>query len=505
MEGDFGEVGPVYYSKGATANILSFAAMVDRGADISYNHDAGIFTLQPAGSQTVYRFSRQDVPGSNGRFYVCDVGAMARPTQPIEQAMVATVGSNMAMFTKREVASAAKAKELLARMGYPPVEMAIAMIRGGNNFSVSEADFRNAHTIWGKCLASLRGKTHKKSSPVADIALTPAKAQQEQVLSVDIMYLDTTAILVAVSTPLDLTLAVSLIRLDTGKPSRAAAIVKPALDEMVCVLKSRNFLVHLIMSDGEGAIGKMRLDLMALGIEVDISAAGGHVARIERRIQMVKERARAHICGRLPFTLSDLGNTYLALYCVSRINCQQSGSRPGGISPRELFSGRRVDGNLDFRAAFGDYAVCTVAKTDNTMSPRTEDCIVMLPTHNRTGSFKMLSLTSGKIVTRDQFKILPMPQSVIQTLNAMAVREGKKITRTSVHVFDEMLFGHSVDKSNMPHFITNPPTQDAIVDKAARINQLVNLQPPTLADLLAADIIYEALQSEVGGGGSTII
>ena len=242
------------------------------------------------------------------------------------------------------------------------------------------------------------------------------------------MYLEATAILIAISTPLDMTLAVSLMRLDTEKTSRAAAIVRPALNEMISILKSRNFLVQVIMSDGEGAIGKMRLDLLALGIEVDVSAAGGHVARIERRIQMVKERARAHINGRIPFTPTELCLTYLALYCVARINCQQSGSRPGGLSPRELFSGRRVDGNLDFRAAYGDYAVCTAPNTNNTMQSRTEDCIVMLPTRSRTSSFKMLSLATGKIVTRDQFKILPMPQSVIMTLNAMAVKEGKKTT-----------------------------------------------------------------------------
>ena len=50
-------------------------------------------------------------------------------------------------------------------------------------------------------------------------------------------------------------------------------MVKPALNEMISVLKSRNFLVHVIMSDREGAIGKMRVELMALGIEVDVSAA----------------------------------------------------------------------------------------------------------------------------------------------------------------------------------------------------------------------------------------
>ena len=204
----------------------------------------------------------------------------------------------------------------------------------------------------------------------------------------------------------------------------------------------------------------------------------------------MKVRARAHICGRLPFTPNELCLTYRALYCVSRINGQQSGSRPGGLSPRELFSGRRVDGNLDFRAAFGDYAVCTVPKTDNTMTSRTEDCIVMLPTQNRTGSFKMLSLATGRIVTRDQFKILPMPQSVIMTLNAMALREGKKITQTKLHVFDELLFANSLDKSNLPTFITNPPTHEVAV-----YNQ------PTLTDLPSADIILETTPSDVGGGG----
>ena len=153
-------------------------------------------------------------------------------------------------------------------------------------------------------------------TPVADISQTPALVQKEQVLAVDIVFIDNTAVLIGVSTPLDLTLSSSLIRLDLTKPSRSAPVVKAALEDMICTLKSRNFSVGVIMSDGEGAVGKIVANLMALGIEVDISAAGGHVARIERRIQMVKERCRAHICGRLPFTLNDLGNTMLVLYCV---------------------------------------------------------------------------------------------------------------------------------------------------------------------------------------------
>ena len=428
---------------------------------------------------------------------------MVRPTPsryPAEMALVATVSDNMARYTKQEVAAAGRARELLAKMGYPPVDMAIAMIRGGNNFGVSENDFRVAHSIWGKCLASMKGKNHKRPTHAADMTITPAQVQKQQVLSVDIMFIDSAALLIGISTPLDLTLSSSLIHLDLSKSSRSAAIVKGGLEDMISTLGARNFSVRVIMSDGEGAIGKMRHQLGMLGIELDTSAAGGHVARIERRIQIVKERARAHICGRLPFTLTNLGNTMLVLYCVSRINCQQSGSRPGGLSPRELFSGRRVDGSKDFRAAFGDYAVCTTPKTNNTMASRTEDCVVMLPTGNRTGSFKMLSLSTGHIVTRDQFKILPMPQSIIQALNAMALKEGKKLNKSTVHVFDELLYANSVDKSNMPEFITNPPTQGDRVEVTARVNEASEAQPqPVIADLPTADTVIEVHQNEVGG------
>ena len=37
-EGDFGELGKVFYSPGASANILSFAAQVDAGAAIRYDY-----------------------------------------------------------------------------------------------------------------------------------------------------------------------------------------------------------------------------------------------------------------------------------------------------------------------------------------------------------------------------------------------------------------------------------------------------------------------------------
>ena len=85
--------------------------------------------------------------------------------------MVQTVGDNLQLYTKREVASARNARELLARMGYPAVEEAIAMLRDGNDFNVTEYDYRVADAIWGKDIASIKGKT------VKNLIITPTLVQ----------------------------------------------------------------------------------------------------------------------------------------------------------------------------------------------------------------------------------------------------------------------------------------------------------------------------------------
>jgi hypothetical protein len=48
------------------------------------------------------------------------------------------------------------------------LQMAILMVRGGDNFNVSARDFQVANAKWGKDVASLQGKTRRKVKP-ADI------------------------------------------------------------------------------------------------------------------------------------------------------------------------------------------------------------------------------------------------------------------------------------------------------------------------------------------------
>ena len=478
QEGSFIDIGKVYYSRNASANILSMSALVDAGAEIHYDQKENSFSLTPANSQNTYHFSRRDAPGSEGRFYVCSARSMMRS----EHVMIDTVEENLKRYTKREIESASRARKLLGVMGYPSVEMAIAMLRDGSGFDVSEYDFRVADAIWGKDIASIKGKTTKKTTVPANMIISAPVVQQQQILSVDIMFVDQVASVVAVSYPLELTFGVILDRSSLGKPLRTAEAVKKCIDIMITTLASRNFKVSVIMTDGEGAISKLKTYLNNLGMEVDTSGAGGHVARIERRIRTIKERLRSHICGRIPFVMNILILSYLILFVISRLNMEHTSSRPGGITPREGFSGQRVAANKDFRAAFGDYVQCTQPYPDKSMNPRTLDGIVLLPTYNRTGSHKILSLATGKIITRDNFKILPMPQSVIQYLNDMAKRDGRIANASSM--ITDLTYNQSVNQANMPRFISvNPPSR--IVDPAT---QIPDNPPPAVAPLVLVDL-----------------
>ena len=332
QEGDFGEVGKVYYSDQSTANILSYAVMIDQGNKVKYDQRNDRFEMRPAGSKKVYSFCRKNIPGSEGRFYCCDVNTMVKgfaTTYPLpidlpgpEHALIETEFENKLKYTKCEVEGACKAREMLAKMGFPPVSKAIEIATSGINFTVTATDFRIAEDIWGPDIASLKGKTKKRVTYAADTEIGKQLVQQEQILAVDIMYVEGIPSLIGLASPLDLTMAVSLLAFDSIYGSRSAGVVKEGILGFISTLASRNFSTRLIMSDGEGAIGKIRDDLNMLGIEVDVSGAGGHVARIERKIQTVKERVRAHTAHQLPFTLTTLGLAMLVLFCVSRLNYQ---------------------------------------------------------------------------------------------------------------------------------------------------------------------------------------
>ena len=485
-EGQFGDIGTVYFSKNGSANILSMAALVDAKAKIRYDERANRFTVQMPHSKQIYSFCRKKIPGSESKFYVCNVKTMisnvptSHPAE--EEALVTTVADNMKKYTKREVMGAMASRELLAKLGYPSVENAIAMLRDGTGFTVTPYDFKVADAIWGPDIASMSGKATKTKGMASDTTLGVPVNQQQQTLVVDIMFIDQVSTVVAVAYPLDLTFGITLDRSTSGKPSRSADSIKKALDIIISTLAARNFQTAIIYSDGEGAIGKLKPQLNKLGIEVDISGAGGHVSRIERRIRVLKERVRAYLNSRIPYAVNFLSLCFLILFIISRLNYQHTSTRPGGLTPREAFTGQRVAAERDFRAAFGDSVVYTEPYSTNDMKSRIGQGIVLLPTGNRSGSVKLLNLATGAVVTRDTFKVVPTTSAVIKIMNDMAALDRRFMPKTplKLHV---LTYNQSVNTANMPTFIpVQPPLRD-IGPLALIPDNPTIFAPPVLADV----------------------
>jgi hypothetical protein len=137
--------------------------------------------------------SRVDVTGSGGILCSCKFDRIddVEPTSDRDHyGLATTVEENMQRFTKREVSQALKALELLGRMGFPSVARAIQMVETGRKFDVTARDLRIADSIFGSDTKSLKGKTRRRASPIADITVGPAIVQQQQVLAIDVMFIE---------------------------------------------------------------------------------------------------------------------------------------------------------------------------------------------------------------------------------------------------------------------------------------------------------------------------
>ena len=166
-----------------------------------------------------------------------------------------------------------------------------------------------------------------------------------------------------------------------------------------------------------------------------------------------------------------------------------SETREDGASPRELFTGRAVSAELDFRVGSGDFCQCTVPNTDNSMSGRTEDCISVLPTGNRSGSVKMMSIDTGRIVTRDLFRVLPMPPHVVSRLNDLASREGRtKNNAEGVQRYEAASRG----ENTLPSFeeVLGGESEDPILS--------MNLSPPDYAQTVQPEVESEPTPATLG-------
>jgi hypothetical protein len=73
------------------------------------------------------------------------------------------------------------------------------------------------------------------------------------------------------------------------------------------------------------------------------------------------------------------------------------------VSPLENFIGRKINYKVDLRVAFG--------------------AIALLPSHNLRGSVTFFDLNTLRVVKRDNFKVLPITQDIIERINCFTATQ----------------------------------------------------------------------------------
>lgn len=335
--------------------------------------------------------------------------------------MVSTVAERESRYTKREVARAGVAREMLRKMYHPSDAALIRTINHGvmTNCGVTGKDVVIATDIWGRDVASIRGKS-KDLGPADDRRMfVPVLERREQTVYCDVFHWRQVSFLLFVVKPLRLLMVQWL-------PKANLHFTAIAVNALAAKMAGRGFSVaeiivdpgkHLTMLDGK------------VPYRINTVDARTHVADAETEIKTVKERMRCTE-SRLPYKLPRRAVRYLADGVVGAYN---STLRAGEtVSPRELFTGIKADYARDVKFEFGQYVEVTVmpnAMEKNGHKPRAVAAIALCSTGNDRGGWWFMSLKKKSFFNALRGVALPMPDVVIQVLNSIAEQdEGVKET-----------------------------------------------------------------------------
>jgi hypothetical protein len=150
-------------------------------------------------------------------------------------------------------------------------------------------------------------------------------------------------------------------------------------------------------------------------------------------------------------------------------------------------SRHKLDAKLHCRSPFGSYCEVHVdPDITNTLDPRTKWAICMGPTGNLQGSYKFLSLATGKKVTQRKFTEMPITELVIKQVEAMAVKGGAVI---GINFKDRKGFEYEFDNNEEYKLMVEPDEPVPFPDTPAEV-------PGMLTELEEAHGVDEVVQDE---------
>jgi hypothetical protein len=216
---------------------------------------------------------------------------------------------------------------------------------------------------------------------------------------------------------------------------RTVSQIFKAFKEMYQYYLQHGFHTTTVHADGEFSPLKTLLEAMPGGPMVNLASANEHVPEIERQIQAVKERCRATRHS-LPFhTIPKLMTIHIVLNVVKMLIFPPTkGGVSDTLSPKTIMSGETLDYKKHLSLQLGQYyQVHEVYNPRNSQIARTKGSISLGPSGNLQGGFKFMALNSGKKIVCRNWDVIPMPDLLIDGVNALCHDQPQQMTFTNRH------------------------------------------------------------------------
>ena len=413
--------GQSYHSNHISNNILSFARAVDECRRVYYCEEEDKFYVQPKPNSDTYIFSRDSDYYNQ---YICNIDKDLIPYRAVAST---TVSQNLTKYSPREIMRADKAKLYIKRLGYISPSNLIKLIKRNKikNCEINEQDVARAYDIYGRDLASIKGKTKRNNASVyeREYNIVPRVVKEFQILYIDIMFVNAVPYLLGkTSPPLNFRNARKLAS------TKAAEIFKK-LRTILNIIKSSRIKIVFIRSDEESGIDSDEmLHLLTQyddSIQLEISAGGEAVGVIERDIQTVKNAVRSIVVS-LFFICDELLEMWLVLYVIYYLNWTPSQSNVEFKSAHEILLGRTIDAKTDLKYSFGDYIQIADGDTDNSMDERTRGCLALMPASHDGTIWYFLVIKNWTVIRRSTGIVNPLPDVIIECINEKATTSRQK-------------------------------------------------------------------------------
>jgi hypothetical protein len=292
----------------------------------------------------------------------------------------------------------------------------LGMVRSGMilNCPVTPNAVPKAHPIFVPNLAGVRGRTVRRppdsvTTNYVQIPCTLLERHQQVTLVVDIMFVNGVPFLVSVARGLNLVTAEHM-------PTRTAKQLAAGIIRVMDLYSHGGFQVGTVLMDNK--FEKLRNLVPVLA--VNTTAMKEHVPEVKWCIRLIKEQGRGILNTLLFKKMPQIMLVKLIYHIVLWLNAfpTKSGVLETPL-PRKIVMRHKLIFAKHCRALFGSYCKTHDKPVPtNRMVSRSTPVIVLGPTGNLQGTYKLFSLETGKKIKRCKFMACLMPDLVIKKVEA---------------------------------------------------------------------------------------